>query len=97
MYDIMYNLFIIIPYIYFLYFCKYKNTNMKRLIYCLKCPFTKEIHYVGKSSSGMIRPLSHLNKSHSDKINEWVCLDIFIPTSYNIIRIFEVDVLAHSI
>lgn len=45
---------------------------MKRLIYCLKCPFTKEIHYVGKSSSGMIRPLSHLNKSHSDKINEWV-------------------------
>lgn len=44
----------------------------KKLIYSLCCPFTDEVHYIGKSSSGMIRPLQHLNKSHSEKINEWV-------------------------
>jgi len=49
------------------------NTNIKnRLIYCLKCPATGNIHYVGKSSSGMFRPASHLSSSHSVKINEWV-------------------------
>ena len=46
--------------------------NKKRLIYCLKCPFTNEVHYVGKTTNGMLRPLSHLQKSHSDKIKEWV-------------------------
>lgn len=45
---------------------------MPKIIYALKCPFTKEIHYVGKSTSGIVRPLSHMRKSHSDKINEWV-------------------------
>ena len=45
---------------------------MPKIIYALKCPFTKEIHYVGKSTSGVVRPLSHMSKSHSDKINEWV-------------------------
>ena len=45
---------------------------MPKIIYALKCPFTQEIHYVGKSSSGIVRPLSHMSKSHSDKINEWV-------------------------
>ena len=44
----------------------------ERLIYRLSCPFTNQVHYVGKSIEGMIRPLSHLSKSHSDKINEWV-------------------------
>lgn len=44
----------------------------KRLIYCLKCPFTKDIHYIGKSTSGMLRPSEHLKKSHSLKIQEWV-------------------------
>lgn len=44
----------------------------KRIIYGLKCPFTNSIHYVGKSTIGMIRPLQHLTKSHSEKINEWV-------------------------
>jgi hypothetical protein len=44
----------------------------KRLIYALKCPFTNEIHYIGKSTNGMIRPSSHLTKSHSEKIQKWV-------------------------
>ena len=53
----------------------YLNTyNMKeqRLIYSLRCPFTDAIHYIGKSSQGMTRPMQHLTKSHSDKIIEWV-------------------------
>jgi hypothetical protein len=44
----------------------------RRLIYCLKCPFTKDIHYIGKSTNGMLRPSQHLRKSHSLKIQEWV-------------------------
>ena len=44
----------------------------QKIIYALKCPFTNEIHYVGKSNNGMLRPLSHLKSSHSKKINEWV-------------------------
>lgn len=44
----------------------------KRLIYALKCPFTNDIHYIGKSTSGMLRPSTHLTKSHSLKIQEWV-------------------------
>jgi y4mF family transcriptional regulator len=46
--------------------------NGKKVIYVLKCPFTKEVHYVGKSKNGMTRPISHLKKSHSIKIQEWV-------------------------
>jgi len=42
------------------------------LIYCLKCPFSKEVHYIGKSTQGMRRPLQHLTKSHLERINEWV-------------------------
>lgn len=44
----------------------------QRLIYSLRCPFTNEIHYIGKSTQGMIRPLSHLSNSHSQKVKEWV-------------------------
>lgn len=44
----------------------------QRLIYTLNCPFTDEVHYVGKSTQGMLRPLSHLTNSHSEKIKEWV-------------------------
>src|ERR1035437_7768979 len=43
-----------------------------RLIYALSCPFTSEVHYVGKTGQGMMRPLAHLKKSHSEKIREWV-------------------------
>jgi len=45
---------------------------MKYLIYGLKCPFTNDIHYVGKSSRGMTRPKQHMTGSHSEKIQEWV-------------------------
>ena len=44
----------------------------KNLIYGLYCPFTNNLHYVGKSTSGLIRPNEHMSKSHSEKINEWV-------------------------
>lgn len=44
----------------------------KRLIYALCCPVTKEIHYIGKSSQGFVRPKQHLSNSHSEKISEWV-------------------------
>jgi len=46
--------------------------KQQRLIYALCCPFTNNVHYVGKSTSGMIRPMQHLTKSHSDKVIEWV-------------------------
>jgi y4mF family transcriptional regulator len=44
----------------------------QKLIYSLCCPFTNQVHYIGKSTSGMLRPLSHLSNSHSEKIKEWV-------------------------
>ena len=53
----------------------YQNTyNMQeqRLIYSLRCTFTDAIHYIGKSTQGMTRPMQHLTKSHSDKVIEWV-------------------------
>lgn len=46
--------------------------KQQRLIYSLCCPFTNEVHYIGKSTQGMIRPLSHLSNSHSEKVKEWV-------------------------
>jgi y4mF family transcriptional regulator len=44
----------------------------QKLIYSLCCPFTNTVHYIGKSTCGMIRPMQHLSKSHSEKIVEWV-------------------------
>ena len=44
----------------------------KKIIYALRCPITNEIHYIGKSTKGFIRPLQHIIESHSLKINEWV-------------------------
>jgi DNA-binding XRE family transcriptional regulator len=44
----------------------------KYLIYGLYCPFTDNLHYVGKSSSGMARPKSHMTGLHAKKIGEWV-------------------------
>ena len=45
---------------------------MERLIYGLKCPVTNRMHYIGKSTQGMRRPMQHLHESHSIKIQEWV-------------------------
>jgi hypothetical protein len=45
------------------------------LIYALHCPITQKPVYVGKTKKGLDRPFKHIvNKSHSDKINEWVKL-----------------------
>jgi DNA-binding XRE family transcriptional regulator len=44
----------------------------ERLIYSLCCPVTEEVHYIGKSTSGMMRPMQHLSGSHSEKIKQWV-------------------------
>lgn len=44
----------------------------KRLIYALKCPFTEEVHYIGKTTYGMLKPMQDLNSTHSAKIKEWV-------------------------
>ena len=44
----------------------------KRIIYALYCPITDDIHYIGKSTQGLIRPKQHLIESHSKKIKEWV-------------------------
>lgn len=44
----------------------------ERLIYSLCCPVTEEVHYIGKSTSGMMRPMEHLSNSHSEKIRQWV-------------------------
>ena len=44
----------------------------KKLIYSLSCPVTNKVHYIGKSTQGMLRPMEHLTKSHSNKIQEWV-------------------------
>lgn len=46
--------------------------NKNNLIYALACPFTGEVHYVGKSTHGLLRPMSHLTESHSKEIREWV-------------------------
>lgn len=62
--------------------------EQKRLIYALCCPFTDDIHYIGKTTEGMLRPLSHLKESHSDKINEWVSNLKIIGHSPNV-RILE--------
>ncbi len=44
----------------------------KYIIYGLFCPFTDNLHYIGKSTSYMTRPQQHLTESHSEKIQEWV-------------------------
>ena len=43
------------------------------LVYGLFCPYTNNCVYVGKSTKGLDRPFLHVKeKSHSDKVNEWV-------------------------
>lgn len=45
---------------------------MKKIIYALLCPITKDVHYIGKSTSGIARPKQHMIESHSKKISDWV-------------------------
>ena len=42
------------------------------IIYGLRDPRNDVYHYVGKSTVGDVRALSHLKLSHSKKVNEWV-------------------------
>lgn len=44
----------------------------QKLIYSLCCPFTNKVHYIGKTTQGMICPMEHLSRSHSEKIRDWV-------------------------
>ena len=48
------------------------GTTTRYLIYGLHCPITNNLHYVGKSTSYLTRPMQHMSASHSDKIREWV-------------------------
>lgn len=45
---------------------------MENLIYGLRDPRNDVYCYIGKTTVGKTRPLSHLKKSHSSKVNEWV-------------------------
>lgn len=38
----------------------------------MKCPITDEVHYIGKTEGGLTKPLSHMNKYHNKKVEEWV-------------------------
>lgn len=42
------------------------------LIYGLRDPITDEYRYVGKSTSGIKRPMSHFTHSHNNNVNEWI-------------------------
>ena len=71
------------------------NTN-KRIIYSLSCPFTNNVHYIGKSESGMMRPFEHMTNSHSEKIRLWVTelKDLGYRPNVNICEYvpFEIDI-----
>jgi len=49
-----------------------KYEVMINIIYGLRDPRNDVHYYIGKSTVGNKRALSHLRKSHSDKVNEWV-------------------------
>lgn len=42
------------------------------IIYGLRDPRNDVYQYIGKSTVGTNRPLSHLTKSHSKRVNDWV-------------------------
>jgi len=45
---------------------------MKNIIYGLKDPRNDVYQYIGKSTVGNIRALSHLTESHSERVKEWI-------------------------
>jgi hypothetical protein len=61
----------------------------KFLVYGLCCPFTGNLHYIGKSTLYMIRPMEHMTDSHSEKINEWVS-QLRLLGNKPVIKILEV-------
>ena len=46
--------------------------NTRNIIYGLRDPRNDVYQYIGKSTVGVKRPISHLTKSHSPKVKEWV-------------------------
>jgi DNA-binding XRE family transcriptional regulator len=60
----------------------------KFLIYGLYCPFTGNLHYVGKSTTCLVRPMQHMTESHSEKINEWVS-QLKMLNSKPIVKVLE--------
>jgi hypothetical protein len=45
---------------------------IKNIVYGLRDPRNDVYYYIGKSSVGMKRPMTHLVESHSEKVNAWV-------------------------
>ena len=45
---------------------------MENIIYGLRDPRNDVYQYIGKSTVGSKRALSHLSQSHSEKVNDWV-------------------------
>lgn len=62
---------------------------MKNIIYGLKDPRNDVYQYIGKSTVGNDRALSHLTKSHSNNVNEWL-KDLDDKWLYPIVEIIEV-------
>lgn len=51
------------------------------IIYALFCPISNVPVYVGQSSAGIKRPITHIKeKSHNEKVNEWVYM---LRNNYN--------------
>lgn len=44
------------------------------IIYGLRDPRNDVYQYIGKSTVGKERPLQHLTKSHSERVNQWVSM-----------------------
>ena len=45
---------------------------MKNIIYGLADTRNDLVYYVGKTTTNIKRPLSHLTKSHSEDVNNWI-------------------------
>jgi DNA-binding XRE family transcriptional regulator len=48
------------------------DTFKRNLIYALRDPRNDVTCYVGKTTVGKSRPISHLTQSHSERVNDWV-------------------------
>lgn len=56
-----------------LHLCMKYDTNMNNnLIYGLRSPINNLYYYIGKTSVGYGRPITHLHYSHNKNVNEWI-------------------------
>lgn len=51
---------------------KYDANMENNLIYGLRSPINNLYYYIGKTSVGYGRPITHLHYSHNKNVNEWV-------------------------